>query len=1299
MSGVTVRIQPLSAENYDTWKLQMKAILIKNDLWGYVSGTKLIPATTAVEERAKWQDLDQKACADITLSVTPSELGLITECTTSLEMWDKLESTFQSKGPARKATLLKRVALARLKDGDNVREHLNDFFDAVAKLKEIKVTVGDDLLAILLLYSLPESYETFRCALETRDELPSPSVLRVKILEEDQARKAKEDRADQNAMYVKNTKHGGRNRKSENVVKGNTTGDKKKFVCFKCGKAGHFARNCKTKQSSGCQSGERAMHNTVESAMLSSNQNGYWCLDSGSTAHMSADKHKFANFKKMEKTLNLANENTTKITGVGSVKICVSERGQEERVNVENVFYVEDLRANLLSISKVTDKGYDVCFYKNKAEIREEGKVLYTANRIGNLYYLQDCLDIAGAANTEVSNKLDEWHFKMGHLNERDLKHMARNNLVQGMQIGDAEKLSPCEICLSEKQTRKSFPKSSGERTKDVLEIVHSDVCGPMRTASHSGARYFVTFTDDYSRYCEIFVLKQKSDVLESFKKFKNAAETYTGKKIKALQSDNGREYCNREFDKYLQECGIRRRLSAPHTPQQNGVSERKNRTLLEMARCMMKQAGVPPSFWAEAINTACYIRNRCPTKTLNGDIPCKIWFGRTPTVKHIRVFGSRAYVLMKGNSKGKFDSKSEECVLVGYSSEAKAYRLWSPRKRNIIISRDVEIMQRMHYEDEYEDIHEYPELADDDTGDLEVSLENTPNTLLDDISVGESDSEFEGFEDCNLAISETPTTIAEVLQQGDCESWLEAVENEYVAQLLNNTWDIAERPNDRKVIGNRFVFRTKENGNKKVRLVAKGCSQRPGEDFYDTYSPVVRSTSIRLLTALSAKLNLEIHQMDVVTAYLNGEITEGVFMEVPERLNMVLENIIKGDLVGSSRSKSQRVKDVATKWLAGLNSCENPVCKIRKALYGLRQSGLKWYEKLTFELRQLNLEPSKQDPCLFIKREGENLVLVTVYVDDLLIASNNKSWITKIKKSLAKSFEMKDLGPVNVCLGIEFQQNLAERKIFLNQREYAKTLLERFNMSDCKPVQAPMATNGKLEKPETPDENVMKKYPYQNLIGGLMYLAVNTRPDIAFSVNFLSQFNTCYNEEHWQAAKRILRYVKGTIDSGISYHHDETRLYGVVDADWGANMMDRRSYSGFAFILSGAAICWQARKQKTVSLSSTESEYLALSEATKEALYLKELLNEIGLKCESVQIYNDSQSAQKLATNFGFHSRTKHIDVRHHFIKQKIQEGEIEIEYMPTEEMPADVLTKGLSVNKHNQCIEALGMIRADDH
>nr|XP_041633477.1 secreted RxLR effector protein 161-like [Drosophila kikkawai] len=247
--------------------------------------------------------------------------------------------------------------------------------------------------------------------------------------------------------------------------------------------------------------------------------------------------------------------------------------------------------------------------------------------------------------------------------------------------------------------------------------------------------------------------------------------------------------------------------------------------------------------------------------------------------------------------------------------------------------------------------------------------------------------------------------------------------------------------------------------------------------------------------------------------------------------------------------------------------------------------------------------------------------------------------------------------------------------------------------MEDCKPAITQIESKSALKRPENPDEEEMKRYPYQSLIGSLMFLAVSTRPDIAFAVNFLSQFNSNYSAEHWKASKRILRYLKGTKMLGLLFKKTGDDLYGLVDADWGSNLSDRRSYSGQAFILAGASISWEARKQRTVALSSTESEYLAMSEAVKEALYLKALLNRIGSTCDSVRIFNDNQSAQQLVKGFGFHPRTKHIDVRHHFIQEKEKSGDITVAYMPTEKMPADVLTKGLCSSKHNNCILSLGI------
>lgn len=403
---------------------------------------------------------------------------------------------------------------------------------------------------------------------------------------------------------------------------------------------------------------------------------------------------------------------------------------------------------------------------------------------------------------------------------------------------------------------------------------------------------------------------------------------------------------------------------------------------------------------------------------------------------------------------------------------------------------------------------------------------------------------------------------------------------------------------------------------------------------------------------------------MDVVTAYLNGELEEDVYMEVPEQLREILTKITSGKRVGSSAEliRKNDIIKISERWLADLNKNQDSVCLLKKALYGLRQSGLQWYRRITTKLKQLGMQPTGQDPCLFISRRKNRVMIISIYVDDILIATNDTNWLKNTKHSLAESFEMKDLGPVNYCLGIEFQQDETDHSVCLTQRQYTEAILGRFGMQDCKPAKTPIDTNVQLTKPSQANERIMKQYPYQCLIGTLMYLAVTTRPDIAYAVNFMSQFNTNYSVEHWMAAKRILRYLRGTADHGLQYRKTERQLYGVVDADWGANTVDRRSYSG-RIILAGAAVCWDARKQRTVALSSVEAEYMAMSEATKESIYLKSLLCDMHIPCDQIMLYNDNQGAQRLVHHAGVHhSRTKHIDLWHHFIRDHCASGSIKL-------------------------------------
>lgn len=507
---------------------------------------------------------------------------------------------------------------------------------------------------------------------------------------------------------------------------------------------------------------------------------------------------------------------------------------------------------------------------------------------------------------------------------------------------------------------------------------------------------------------------------------------------------------------------------------------------------------------------------------------------------------------------------------------------------------------------------------------------------------------------------------------------------------IKNDTWTLVDRPEGCEVIGSRFVLRNKFNRNgtlerRKARIVARGFSQRPGVDFNQTFAPVARISSIRIVTALAAQHHMKIHHLDVTTAYLNGVLEEQIYMEIPRFSEIVLEEII-------ATEKKGKVFDNASSMLLDLKKGDK-VCLLRKALYGLRQAGRRWHVKLGQALKDYGLKPSSADPCVFSVGDGVNALLATIYVDDILIASSDISKIAKLTEYLSSLFQITDFGEVNYCLGIEFRQG--ENRILMSQEGYINDILSRFGMVESKPVSTPLDCSVKLKKNVGCPTAQEKDLPYRELIGMLMYLSVCTRPDIAYTVSYLSQFNCCYNEIHWKSAKRVLRYLKGTSKVGLCFKRANGDLTGFADADWANCLDDRRSYTGYVFTLFDSVVSWESRKQRTTALSSTEAEYMAISDAVKEAIYLRKFIKGLGFELPStLKIFNDNNGARKLAENPVFHARTKHIDVRHHFIREVLDSGILKIEYTPTEIMPADILTKGLSKPKHEKCIDLLGLV-----
>lgn len=730
----------------------------------------------------------------------------------------------------------------------------------------------------------------------------------------------------------------------------------------------------------------------------------------------------------------------------------------------------------------------------------------------------------------------------MGHLNGQQLKEMVSQKLVRGVSIPKSAEVSFCERCVEEKMARKPFKPHGKIRSKRPLQRVHSDVCGPMPTNSLGGKRYFVTFVDDYTRFCSVYFTRNKSEVFNKFKEFESRVSSECESSIATLRSDNGGEYLSEEFESYLTSKGIHHELSAPYSPSQNGVAERINRTLMESARSMMSQAGIPESYWAEAVATAAYLRNRSPSRTLGSTTPYERWYGESPDLRHLRVFGCMAYAYIPdSNRTGKLSKKAEKLRFIGYSSQAKAYRLIDEKTSKISVRRDV-IFNESDFQ--YDSVgardaeptvhcHEIPkEQVQEPHPDEPADQERRYPTGNRSGPVRYGFDEYVETACIGGDQLEVPQSIEEALKGKISERWKEAADSEYQSLIENDTWELVEPPPGRTPVGCRWIFKTKHGSDGKVerykaRLVAKEYTQKYGEDYAETYSPVVRYSSIQALLAFAVQNDMMVHQMDAITAFLNGTLDEEIYMEQPPGY----------------------VKE----------GQEHLVCKLKRSLYGLKQSPRCWSTVFRDHMESTGFKQSTADPCVFIKSEKDDLTIVAVYVDDLIIVSKNPATMKKIKKSLTARFKMKDLGKLSYCLGITVVYDKERKYLLMHQKQYIQSLLENYGLSQAKPAPTPANVSVKLVKDDGVSKPVDPGY-YQSMVGSLLYAAIATRPDIANAVGAVSKFNLCPTEAHMTAVKRIFRYLKGTINLGLKYKQDNCDLIGLSDADWAGDTDDRHS-------------------------------------------------------------------------------------------------------------------------------------------
>ena len=724
--------------------------------------------------------------------------------------------------------------------------------------------------------------------------------------------------------------------------------------------------------------------------------------------------------------------------------------------------------------------------------------------------------------------------------------------------------------------------------------------------------------------------------------------ETMFGRRIKTLRSDGGGEYTGGDFVKYLESRGIKHQVTAPRSSPQNGVAERKNRTLCEAARATLRDAGLPKKLWAEAVSTACYCQNRAPTKALpDQKTPHEVWNDRKPNISHLRVFGCDAYALKDGA--GKLDEKAGKFVHVGYIEHRKGYKLYDRETEMICFRRDVVFHEESTGTEEIETHDLETSNADQSESGEKTETRRSGRSIKPPTRYGYD--EFAETVHYATIGCDGPRTYDEAMNGPERDKWKQACDEEYQSLIDNDTWKCVPLPPGRSLIDGKWVFTRKVGEDGKVsrykaRYVAKGFTQEPGVDYTETFAPTARLTSVRMLMQYCVDNDMSVIQMDVTSAYLNSPIDCELYVAQPQ----------------------------------GYEQGEGLVCRLKRSLYGLKQSGRNWNSVISNHLITEGFTQSHVDYCLFTKGEGNSRIVILLWVDDILMVSNNENVMSKTRENLIATFQMKDLGEMNWFLGIHFVRQ--KGCIMMSQKQLVERLLESQGMNDCKPRKLPLDPgilkadlNGKPLKGSQVTQ-------FRSIIGSLIHLMSCTRPDLSFCVTFLSQFMKDPNESNLLVAKDVLRYLKGTAEISLVFTKaTDVFLNGYSDSDWGS-LPDRKSVTGYCFKLNldGSFVAWKTRKQSTVALSTCEAEYVALSCSIQEAQFLEQLYFDITGCDLCVVLHVDNQAAISLARNPVDHKRSKHIDVRYHHARNYVMNDHVELLYAPTDLNLADPFTKPVS-------------------
>ncbi|KAJ3701350.1 hypothetical protein LUZ61_005055 [Rhynchospora tenuis] len=1337
----------LSSDNFLLWKLQVQPVLRGHGLMPFLDGSKVIPdaflestngARTPNPEHERWLRQDQLILAWIFNSLSTQILAQVVNCDTSAQVWRQLHHIYNSQSLA-KIMELKFLLQTIRKGNDTCAQYLQRIQSIADNLRSVGSAISDQDLILQTLHGLGTEFESFVTAITMRQEPVSMPELHNLLLAHEarnrlqnqttvmmvnqqansstgtstpvnapltnsdtshQALASQYMPRQQSGTYQGRGRRGGYRGRGRGRQSNNTRED---VYCQICTKWGHPAYKCHhrfditytgptpTSSTQVQQNSSVQPHQALLAEPTVSDPVANWFLDSGASTHVTPELNNLSSHQVYTGSdrVYMGNGEGLSITHTGSSFISLPHM----QLKLNNVLCVPKLTKNLLSISQLTqDNPISVEFTSNSCFVKDLAtqKVILHGSLCNGLYALHT--PPQHQVHHLSQSNLDIWHSKLAHCSLSVIKALQKSNRISVL----GSQFSECSDCNRSKAHKLPFFYSNFEAVHP-LHVIHTDVWGPAPVLSHSGNKYYVLFTDQFSRFSWLYCCSVKSDVCKIFTQFRQKAENLLSNKIKIVQCDGGTEFkpIQSQFP------DITFHISCPYTPEQNGLVERKHRHIVELSLASMYHAAIPLEYWDTVFESTLFVINRLPTTVTDMKSPFEKLFHTAPDYQFLHTLGCECFPLLRPYNQHKLQPRSESCVFMGYSALHKGYKCLHIPSQRTYISRHVKFNETVFPFSKIVPANS-TKTAPTTTAPLTIipipvtpqtppphkptptaaipstqstvmpSSTNThipiippsaptsktiPTTSKHSMTTRSRTNNLKPKQFPHHKVLQTtkyPLTISTseptcYTQAVKTQEWRQAMANELDALAKNNTWQLVDPPLHANIIGCKWLFKIKKRADGtveryKARLVAKGYNQEEGLDYFETFSPVVKPTTIRIVLTIALSQGWHIHQLDVNNAFLHGDLDETILMQQPPGFVDSLH--------------------------------PNKVCLLRKALYGLKQAPRAWFHKLKEFLLTHKFVCSQSDNSLFVFRSKSTVLFLLVYVDDIVITGNDTTAISSLLSTLQTAFSIKDLGQINYFLGI--QVSVTDTSLCLNQSQYISSILQKTHMEGAKPCKTPMQAGLQLSK----FSGIALSDPqqYRMIVGALQYATI-TRPDIAFAVNKVAQFMAQPTDVHWQAVKRILRYLKGTITKGLLLTKStHLTLTAYTDADWAGCPDERKSTTGYAIFLGNNLVSWSSKKQATVARSSTEAEYRSMAMAAAEIIWIQSLLHELGVKsAKSPILWCDNLGATFLAANPVFHARTKHIELDFHFIREQVASKKLNIQFLCSTDQLADVLTKPL--------------------